>query len=111
MFLFECSFNDADVLKHFKNKPFLRDILLAWSKLNSKPIILWNNSNIRADEKTAFYKSRFQSGIKRAKDILWQNIHLTLNLSIIIISHFVTFLNIGSGNIVSFYENYTGIQG
>ena len=43
--------------------------------------------------------------------ILWQNIHLTLNLSIIIISHFVTFLNIGSGNIVSFYENYTGTQG
>ena len=30
-------------------------------------------------------------------------------LSIIIISHFVAFLNITSGNIVNFYENYTSI--
>ena len=57
--LFECNFNDSDVIKHFKNKPFLRDILLAWLKLNHKPIIynhfneiLWNNSNIRVDKKT-----------------------------------------------------------
>ena len=28
--LFECNFNDADVIKYFKNKPFLKDILLAW---------------------------------------------------------------------------------
>ena len=74
--LFECNFNDADVIKHFKNKPFLKDILLAWSKLNSKPIIynhfneiLWNNSNIHVDEKTVFYKSWFQLGIKYVKDI------------------------------------------
>ena len=74
--LFECNFNDVDVLKHLKNKLFLKDILLAWSKLYSKPIIynhfneiLWNNSNIRVDEKTVFYKSWFQLGIKYVKDI------------------------------------------
>ena len=43
--------------------------------------------------------------------LLWQNIRMTLNPLVIIISHFVAFLNIASGNIVSFYGNYTGIQG
>ena len=64
------------MIKNFKNKHFLRDMLLAWSKLNHKPIIynhfneiLWNNSDIRVDEKTVFYKNWFQSGIKYVKDI------------------------------------------
>ena len=74
--LFECYFNDIDVIKHFKNKPFLKDILIAWSNLNFKPIIyshfneiLWNNSNIRVDDKTVFYKRWSELGIKYVKDI------------------------------------------
>ena len=83
--LFECNFNDIDVIKHlilpdvikhFKSKPFLKDILIAWSNLNFKPIIyshfneiLWNNSNIRVDDKTVFYKRWSELGIKYVKDI------------------------------------------
>ena len=74
--LFECNFNEFDVLKHFKNKPFLKDILMAWSKLNIKPIIynhfneiLWNNSKIRIDDNTVFYKRWSELGIKYIKDI------------------------------------------
>ena len=46
------------------------------SKLNFNSVIynhyneiLWNNSNIRIDEKTVFYKNWFQPGIKYVKDI------------------------------------------
>ena len=49
---------------------------MSWSKLNFNSVIythyneiLWNNSNIRIDEKTVFYKNWFQSGIKYIKDI------------------------------------------
>ena len=67
--LSEGNFSEVDIAKHF-NKPFLRDILMSWSKLNFNSVIynhyneiLWNNSNIRIDEKTVFYKNWFQSGI------------------------------------------------
>ena len=49
---------------------------MLWSKLNFNSVIynhyneiLWNNSNIRIDERTVFYKNWFQSGIKYVKDI------------------------------------------
>ena len=61
--LFECNFSEVDITKHFDNNAFLRDILMSWSKLNFNPVIynhyneiLWNNSNIRIDEKNIFYK-------------------------------------------------------
>ena len=57
-------------------KHFLRDLLLAWSKLANKTIIsnyhneiIWNNSNICVGENTIFYKEWFQLGIKHIKDI------------------------------------------
>ena len=59
--LFECNFREADIIKHFNKKPFLRDLLLAWSKLVNKTVIsnyhneiIWNNSNIRVGENTIF---------------------------------------------------------
>ena len=59
---------------------FLRDFLLAWSKLTNKTVIsnyhdeiIWNNSNIRVGEKTIFYKEGFQLGIKHIKDIFMTN--------------------------------------
>ena len=74
--LFSGNVSEVDIAKHFINKPFLRDILMSWSKLNFNSLIynhyneiLWNNSNIRIDEKTVFYKNWFQSGIKYVKDI------------------------------------------
>ena len=74
--LFECNFREADIIKHFIKKPFLRDLLLAWSKFANKTVIsnyhnviIWNNSNIRVGENTIFYKEWFQLGIKHIKDI------------------------------------------
>ena len=74
--LLEGNFSEVDIAKHFNKKPFLRDILMSWSKLNFNSVIykhyneiFWNNSNIRIDEKTVFYKNWFQSGIKYVKDI------------------------------------------
>ena len=51
---------------------------MLWSKLNLNSVIhvfnhyteiLWNNSIIRIDVKTVFYKNWFQSDIKYVKDI------------------------------------------
>ena len=74
--LFECNFREADIIKQFKKKTFLRDLLLAWSKFANKTVIsnyhneiIWNNSNIRVGENTIFYKEWFQLGIKHIKDI------------------------------------------
>ena len=74
--LFECNFREADIIKQFNKKPFLRDLLLAWSKFANKTVIpnyhneiIWNNSNIRVGENTIFYKEWFQLGIKHIKDI------------------------------------------
>ena len=37
--LFECNFREADIIKHFNKKPFLKDLLLAWSKFANKTVI------------------------------------------------------------------------
>ena len=37
--LFECIFRKAGIIKHFNKKPFLRDLLLACSKLANKTVI------------------------------------------------------------------------
>ena len=36
--LFECNFREADIIKHLNKKPFLRDLLPAWSKLAKKQL-------------------------------------------------------------------------
>ena len=60
--LLEYNFREADFIKHFNKKPFLRDLLLAWSKLANKTVIsnfyneiIWNISHIRVGENTFFY--------------------------------------------------------
>ena len=40
--LFECNFREADIIKHFNKKPFLRDLLLAWSKFANKTVVPTN---------------------------------------------------------------------
>ena len=74
--LFESSLSKEDIIRHFSKKPFLRDVLLAWNNLTSKTVIynygnevIWNNSNIRVDDKTIFFKNWQQSGIKYVKDM------------------------------------------
>ena len=74
--LFECNFKKVDINSYFKNKPFLRDILLAWNQEKNKNVIyncgneiLWNNSDIRVGDNTVLFKNWHQSGIKYVKDI------------------------------------------
>lgn len=78
--LFESNFNENDIRKYFEAKPFLRDILLSWRKINTNPVIsnycneiLWNNSEVRIGENTVFFKNWFQSGVKHLKDIFDQD--------------------------------------
>ena len=73
---FECNFDEKDIRTCFKNNLFLRDILLAWRKLNKKDAILcfgqeiiWNNTHIRANGKTIMYKTWYDLGIKKIRDI------------------------------------------
>lgn len=73
---FECNFNQNDILNNFKQNDFFTDILLAWNEVNYKEIILdysneiiWNNSNIKAGNRTICYKNWSQLGIKYIKDI------------------------------------------
>ena len=75
-FLEAISYLKVNIVKHFNNKPFLRHILMSWSKLNFNPVIynnynkiFWNNSMIRINVQTVFYKNWLQSGIKYVKDI------------------------------------------
>ena len=43
---FECNFDEKDIRTCFKNNLFLRDILLAWRKLNKKYIMLWTGDHL-----------------------------------------------------------------
>ena len=73
---FECDIHEKDIHANFKDNGFLTDILITWSKLNKKHEavyysneILWNNSNIKAGNRTLLYKNWLQTGIKYIKDI------------------------------------------
>ena len=61
-----------DIHTCFKDNQFLMDILIAWRKLNKKDAILcfgqeviWNNTHIRANNKTIMYKTWYDLGIKK----------------------------------------------
>ena len=62
--LFESSLSKEDSIRHFSKKPFIRDVFLAWNNLTSKTVIynygnevIWNNSNIRVENKTIIFKN------------------------------------------------------
>ena len=74
--IFESSLSQTDIKALFKKCSFLRDIILSWmlvKNTDKEPIIdreiLWNNSNIKIDKKTVFFKSWFEKGIKLIKHI------------------------------------------
>ena len=61
--LFECSFNENDISKIFKENSFFTNVLYAWSKIHKQDVIIdysneiiWNNSNIYVGNRTIFYK-------------------------------------------------------
>ena len=74
--IFRCNFSINDIAS-IKND-FVKDICIAWSDLtyrncsNTIPcnVILWNNSNIRINDRTLFIKSMYNSGIVYMHDIV-----------------------------------------
>ena len=71
---FECNFDEKDIRTCLKNNLFLRDILLAWRKLNKKDAILcfgqeiiWNNTHIRANEKINYVQNMVRSWYKKSE--------------------------------------------
>ena len=74
--IFESSLSQSDVNALFNKSYFLKDIISSWMKikntnkiLNIDRDILWNNSNIKINKKTVFYKGWFEKGIKLIKHI------------------------------------------
>ena len=74
--VFESNLNKDDINSIFAKSSFLRDVLLAWNTLSNKAVIyhcgneiLWNNSNIRVEDKPAIFKSWLNVGIKYVKDM------------------------------------------
>ena len=69
--ILECNLNINDCNQIAKNNMFLRDILAGWCKINSSEItnavakeIIWNNSQIKCNNKVLFYREWFEQGIK-----------------------------------------------
>ena len=74
--IFESSLSQPDVNALFHKSYFLKDIISSWMKIkntnktiNIERDILWNNSNIKINKKTVFYKDWFEKGIKLIKHI------------------------------------------
>ena len=61
--LFECNLTEKDIKINFPHRGFLKDILIAWSKVkgnaeqtNIGKEIIWNNSKIKVQDKTLYKK-------------------------------------------------------
>ena len=78
--LFECNCTKNEINNMFKNDTFLYDILTSWftikatgvdySAINFKTEIVWNNSLFKIANKTFFFKTWFEHGIKYVHDFL-----------------------------------------
>ena len=73
--MFECNILENDVCRYTQSR-FLKDVLLAWCRCKANVVIpsyrheiLWNNSNIKAADKTIMFANWFNNGIKFFKDI------------------------------------------
>ena len=74
--IFECNINANDIKSIGIRSTFLSEILTAWSNINFTNTIktvhnqiLWNNSNIKTENKTIFFKKMYEAGIKIVEDI------------------------------------------
>ena len=69
-FVFECNLDTPHIKSVCKNNNFLRDILKSWNKVKScdnndkSHYILWNNSEIKQENKTRYRKECHDKGIK-----------------------------------------------
>ena len=69
--ILECNIHSYDCKQIAQENTFLRDVLLGWSKINNVEStdviakeIIWNNSQIKCDNKLIFYQQWFEKGIK-----------------------------------------------
>ena len=69
--IFESNLHVQDCSQIAKNNMFLRDILAGWCKINTSETtrviqkeIIWNNSQIKCNNKVLFYVDWFEKGIK-----------------------------------------------
>ena len=76
--VFESNLDEHNAIKLFPNNRFLQDIIVSWVKINKEnhhingcigKQILWNNINIRIDNKTIMYKSWLEKGIQNIEHI------------------------------------------
>ena len=74
--LFESNIKKSDIAYLFPDESFLQNILLSWidikGNLNEDNIsqeIIWNNSTLKAEGKTFYYKSWYDRGIKLIEHI------------------------------------------
>ena len=69
--IFECKLTEADIHTIYKENVFLKYILISCQniqiglpKSNIRTEIIWNNSEIKCDVETIFYKDWYEKGIK-----------------------------------------------
>ena len=75
LLIFESNIKCDDILKHFPQDTFIQNVLIAWRKvcevkvLSINKTIIWNNSDIKINGKTSFFKTWFERGIKLIESI------------------------------------------
>ena len=70
--VFESNLDEKTITRIADKFIFLKDILLAWSKIckihntksNVSKVILWNNTDIKVNQMTFFYKTWYEKGVK-----------------------------------------------
>ena len=108
--LFECNCTKNEINNMFKNDTFLHDILTSWftiktadvdlAAINIKTEIVWNNSLFKIANKTVFFKTWFERGIKYIHDFYnpqtrqWYNFIDLINIYNLPPSDFLNFMSL-----------------
>ena len=80
--LFLSNLKQQDTLQLIIKDPFLKEIVEHWANLNNREKNLecesariWHNSLIRIENKPFFYKSWFNAGVEKVRDLLDKDCH------------------------------------
>ena len=68
--IFDCNITEDDLKTFCGRNPFIHDVLIAWNKLQNinmqsdiRKNIIWNNSEIKNNNKTFYYKDWHERGV------------------------------------------------
>ena len=108
--LFECNCTKQEINTMIKKDTFLFDILTSWftiktacndiAAINIKTEIVWNNSLFKIANKTIFFKTWFERGIKYVHDFFnpqtrqWYNFIDLINIYNLPPSDFLNFMSL-----------------